>query len=280
MTLFVGCGKSPLSRLEVENICEAAELGALTEVQKLAGQAKSVDVRCEFGETPLHRAARRGHLEIVESLLTHGAAPLTPSRNKGNTALHFAATHDEAQVLEKLLAAGGDPEFHNQDGATPLHLAAANNAMNALKVLLAHGVDLTARSKSDYRYVPTGEDLRRGLDKVIPQPENKFEAWTALHWAARYGKLEAALALIKAGAATNITDHYGNTPLHLVIVYAQRDRRGNVKDRAIELIEKLTAHSDGAMMKENYDGWTPLDAARARKLPEELISKINRATWR
>lgn len=104
------------------------------------------------GETPLHLAAREGHLEAVEALID--AAKVLPAdvetlsggRDKemirmadkeGDTALHEAVRYGHEDVVSKLLKA--DPEFvygANASGGTPLYMAAERGLTGLVKTLI------------------------------------------------------------------------------------------------------------------------------------------------
>ena len=60
--------------------------------------------------TPLHVACMTGHLDVVDTLLAHGADPrwsLQCSPFETYTALHFAAVEGHRRVVDRLLAVPG-----------------------------------------------------------------------------------------------------------------------------------------------------------------------------
>eukprot|EP01031_Cornospumella_fuschlensis_P038318 gene38318-46566_t len=70
----------------------------------------------------LLETAMKGHVKVVELLLSYGA--LFEQRDKdGITALMFAAFHGHHQAVQTLLNAGADPSFANKAGKTALMLA-------------------------------------------------------------------------------------------------------------------------------------------------------------
>jgi len=94
--------------------------------------------------TPLHDAARAGHLSCVAMLLgKHGAYKLTPDEVNaadvgGWTPLHFSAFNGHSQICGKLLAAGARLDAVTSDGFTPLMAAQQEHLANtALLDLLA-----------------------------------------------------------------------------------------------------------------------------------------------
>ncbi|ROT68232.1 putative transient receptor potential cation channel subfamily A member 1-like [Penaeus vannamei] len=89
-------------------------------------------------QTPLHRAAMEGHLEIVDLLLTAASTQndegwilktMVEVRDaEEQTPLHLAVQNGHLRVAERLLEAGAEVDAVRDNLATPLHAAAANNA--------------------------------------------------------------------------------------------------------------------------------------------------------
>ncbi len=65
-------------------------------------------------------AAARGHPDMVELLVTHGADVNTQTR-AGNTPLHKTASHGQPAAAERLIALGADINAVAKQG-TPLQL--------------------------------------------------------------------------------------------------------------------------------------------------------------
>ncbi|GIL77977.1 hypothetical protein Vretifemale_7433 [Volvox reticuliferus] len=86
--------------------------------------------------TPLHYAARGGHLDAVELLLQKGANPNAATRGMGATPLHRAAMQGHFFVVERLLAAGADARAVDCDLETPLHKAAVQGHGEVCRLLL------------------------------------------------------------------------------------------------------------------------------------------------
>ena len=84
---------------------------------------KSIDEIDDEGRLALYEAAKEGHLEIVDYLLTKGAK-VDKFNKSGRTALGVAADFGTStEVVARLIEAGADPEKANKAGKTPLALA-------------------------------------------------------------------------------------------------------------------------------------------------------------
>ncbi|XP_037070457.1 integrin-linked protein kinase homolog pat-4-like [Pollicipes pollicipes] len=76
----------------------------------------------DHGFSPLHWAAKYGHVGIVEMLIQRGAR--IGATNMGDdTPLHLAAAHGHRPVVQLLLRSKADVNLTNEHGNTPLHYA-------------------------------------------------------------------------------------------------------------------------------------------------------------
>lgn len=69
------------------------------------------------GQTPLIRAAQRGHIEVAKVLLEHGA-DVNARDDDGQTALMHAAGSTDPDMVQLLLAKGADVNLKDKDGDT------------------------------------------------------------------------------------------------------------------------------------------------------------------
>src|SRR5437588_455626 len=108
------------------------------------------------------------------------------------------------------------------DGTTNLHRAiSTNEPVTAIEALVKAGADVNARSRvTAYPHTPPGvigDALEEGAS-YVGQTVLPKGGWTALMYAARQGALDAARALVDAGADLNVADPDGSPALTLAII--------------------------------------------------------------
>ncbi|VDK38258.1 unnamed protein product [Taenia asiatica] len=113
----------------------AASKNRLSIARRLLLAGIRADLRDWGGNTPLHRAASRGHTDMVKLLLTGDAlaspgggrdiskcSPNTPN-DAGQTPLHIACEEGNSEIVRILLSAGGDLTVKDKEGQVPTDLA-------------------------------------------------------------------------------------------------------------------------------------------------------------
>jgi len=118
---------NPIQQIKQEKIKQnlnaqllnAAQNGKLDELRSLISQPTDVNVRDEYGWTPLLWAAMNGHTDIVRVLLVAGANPNT--RNKyGWTPLMWAAGQGYSEIVRSLIASGARLNAQDRNGWTAI----------------------------------------------------------------------------------------------------------------------------------------------------------------
>lgn len=104
----------------------AADAGRTAEVaQAIAGGWPIEDFDDDLAETPLHKAARNGHLDIMRMLLAAGADVNRHCEDRiGETPLGLVADTCSLQLAHLLIDAGADPTIRGWMGLTALDRAA------------------------------------------------------------------------------------------------------------------------------------------------------------
>ena len=146
-------------------LVDAATLGYVESVQKLLDLGINPNAPSVFDNTALCKAARNGHLDVVNVLLERGADPdvvgekgdvcfLAASydsfiyklldngtRHPGKplSALVEAAKRGDLAIVEALLAHGADPDAHQQTELSALSRAVDSGRFDIVKTLLANG---------------------------------------------------------------------------------------------------------------------------------------------
>ena len=107
-----------------------------------------INAKDMLGSTPLHEACRYGNIDSINLLLKAGADP-NASDSLGKTPLHlFYETKDKKTIYETLLKNGANPNAKDMYGDTPLHVASINGFdVSILEILASYGADINERNK-------------------------------------------------------------------------------------------------------------------------------------
>jgi ankyrin repeat protein len=176
------------------------------------------------GITPLFVAAKNGAAGVVEELLKAGA-DVNLANTAGTTPLMMAASAGDPATIRIMIEHGAKVNAaESTHGQTALMFAAALNRSEAVALLMKNGADAflstkvvkPERFRPDPNFVPMNDPTDettprrngRGGADAPPRPVREIGAqltggMTALLFAARDGQMEAARALLDAGADLN-----------------------------------------------------------------------------
>ncbi|KAJ0170043.1 hypothetical protein K1T71_014649 [Dendrolimus kikuchii] len=211
----------------LRELFEACKTGDAARVKKLI-TPQSVNARDTAGRksTPLHFAAGYGRREVVEILITAGAA-LQARDDGGLQPLHNACSFGHADVVRALLAAGAAPAARDNWGYTPLHEAAAKGKVDVCIALLQHGADPNIRNTegktpldladSATRPVLTGEycaadvleAARSGADDRLASLLTPLNVNVHASVMLRFHACQGSASVHKPQASTNLAWHLG-----------------------------------------------------------------------
>eukprot|EP00930_Biecheleria_cincta_P017088 TRINITY_DN13685_c0_g1_i1.p1 TRINITY_DN13685_c0_g1~~TRINITY_DN13685_c0_g1_i1.p1 ORF type:complete len:969 (+),score=168.39 TRINITY_DN13685_c0_g1_i1:84-2990(+) len=190
--LLLACGQGHLP-LATLLISARAELGAV----------------CRLGNAALHLAARGGHGELTAFLIAN-RADAEAQNAKGWTALVWAAMSGHEDTVRTLLEATASADVRDEEGMTALIWATRHGHVSVMRQLLALGLDLNVTDYSGNSVMHYARNHRAAL-KMLSRAE---EANRNLLTSAQAGNLKAAHEAIQAGAAVNVKDYDGSSPLH------------------------------------------------------------------
>lgn len=119
---------------------ESLECGALNTAFLLMPHTP-IGIVSRYGETPLHVAARKNYIDIVDKLLSNGENPSIQDCG-GNTPLHLASARGFHQIVSQIVTSPlVQLEKLNDDGLTALQVAAESGFVMAVRLLLKAGAD-------------------------------------------------------------------------------------------------------------------------------------------
>eukprot|EP01132_Coremiostelium_polycephalum_P002347 gene2347-2895_t len=196
----------------------------------------------------------------------------SPDAN-GNTALHWACFRKHIQVVQLLISKGADPDICNvEEQQTPLHWACFSGDIQTVHYLVETGsADIYKRDRRGLNSLLISSStqnydlniIRYLLHKGMPVSSKDDEGHTVLHWAAFSGNAKLLRYIIHKGADIDCKDNIGRTALHWAAYKGY-----------IEAVRVL--HEEGAsLMIKDVDDLTPYQLALTRSTEPCLKYLLN-----
>ncbi|MDR1972880.1 MAG: ankyrin repeat domain-containing protein [Treponema sp.] len=200
----------------------AAREGHLGLLSFFINKKAQINIKDASGATPLHEAARTGNLDVMDLLLSQGSDPNAQDA-KGNSALHIgipSESHREAIGL--LLAHQANPNLRDEHGESPLHIVITLNRNSGIvQSLLSGGADVSIRNIDGKTplYLAVEEGRIELIPLLLSYQSDVFaadnEGITPFEKALEIGN--PILAALITPETVYQTDSAGNTILHTAI---------------------------------------------------------------
>ena len=178
-----------------------------------------------LGETALHAAVGRGHVDAIKSLLSERQNAINCPNSAARRPLHEAVYANNYNILEVLLTAGADANVQCDSrmsssgigsfiprkmvqascpcGFTSLHIAAMHGYYSVAKLLIKYKADASA---------------------------SDCNGSTPLHVASCHNMVSLVTLLVNSGADVNVRSLNGSTPLHSAAACFAKDVFGPLID--------------------------------------------------
>ncbi|CAF4540096.1 unnamed protein product, partial [Rotaria sp. Silwood2] len=188
------------------------------------------DQRDKDGFYPIHYASREGQVNVLKTLIKHGAE-INRKTNQRQSSLHFAAEYGRYNTCRQLLDTPGFKRILNEPdklGQTPLHLCCQNGHTRVVQLLLHKGAQFTKTYDGN---TPLHEAAANGhvstIDSILQGHAHLINSinrlgMTPLHLAAAAGYVDC-VDLLLSKSATFLTNTDGETFFDLAIIQKQKD---------------------------------------------------------
>ncbi|CAN6374501.1 unnamed protein product, partial [Urochloa humidicola] len=219
-------------------------------------------------DTPLHCAARAGHVRVVEVLVQLAATGcgenIMGCKNEaGDTALHLAARYGHGNTVEVLVSAAVEPAAEpNNAGVSPLYLAVMSGSVQAVRAIATSCKDASSLGPSSqnalHAAVFQSSEMVDLLLEWRPALADQVDSSgsSPLHFAASMGDHAMVHAILHAAPPRTVYRKDSSGGLSALHVAA---RMGHY--RIVE--NMLVAFPDAAELRDD-DGATFVHAATAR----------------
>jgi ankyrin repeat protein len=263
-----------MNRIDQE-LFEASRENNLPEVRRLLSVGADVNVKGNYGFTPLFWASMRGHLQVVKELLDHGS-DTEASASGGWTPLHWAVYKRQVAVINELLSlnesngttttilgkrksrVGACIEARTNLGDTPLHLASVEGHLAIVRALLSGGADILAADNQG----------RLPIDRAVMCQKSAVAKYLLQHIYATTRRLplhELVQDLTWIGDPYSI----GVPPL-----FEALHRNVLSTDDVVEILEYLVGQNLEYLSYRNQDGSLPLHVACRRGVPFTIVESL------
>ncbi|HUU69074.1 MAG TPA: ankyrin repeat domain-containing protein [Planctomycetota bacterium] len=168
----------------------------------------------ENKETPLHIAADRENVDLVQWLLQHGADPNAKAYSDF-TPLHLT---ENGEIARMLICGGANLDQRDSWGNTPLQKAAQLGHKAVIDAIIESGHPIDLRSALWLKKRDRVKEILRQNPRIPPEDENREDLWgdtTPLGIAASQGDIEIVRLLLAAGANANATTYLPNHSANL-----------------------------------------------------------------
>ncbi|HPO14529.1 MAG TPA: ankyrin repeat domain-containing protein [Candidatus Hydrogenedentes bacterium] len=227
MKLLLGAGADPLA--EDNDYRTALSLGVNIKFKEgidlLLEHGGDINMvtRSFAGDSVLHQAIPSGDIEMIDFLISRGAAIDTVNKS-GMTPLHVAVDNHRLDVVQLLVNKGASIENKNQDAFSPLHLAVEKGFPDIAVFLLDQGADI--KTKDRRRFTPLHSAVMLGNAEMVKlliehNADITFkdkEGRTPLHLAAETGNMNITQQLVDKGSDIEAVDREKRTPLFYSII--------------------------------------------------------------
>ena len=156
------------------DIFKACRRGNLANVQMLIEKEKvnkkkrveKTDYNLDFWEndTPIHIAAKFGHLPIVQYLIEKQNVDEDINGKYEKTALHYACEKGHYDIVKYLISKGANINLQDQYERTPLHYAYINDHDDIAKYLISNGANTKAKDRYKFTPINYKEGIQNNLN--------------------------------------------------------------------------------------------------------------------
>ncbi|NWW77732.1 UACA protein, partial [Climacteris rufus] len=193
-----------------DRLMKAAERGDVEKVSSILAKKGVSPTKLDVeGRSAFHVVASKGNLDCLNTILVHGV-DITATDAAGGNALHLAAKYGHALCLQKLLQYNCPTENVDLQGRTALHDAAMSDCSSSIQLLCDHGAadGRTPLVLATQMCRPSLCQLLldRGADVNARDKQNR----TALMLGCEYGCKDAVEVLLRNGADVALTDGLGH----------------------------------------------------------------------
>jgi ankyrin repeat protein len=200
----------------------AAKKGDVKKLKSLIDVGADVNYEGSSGCTPLHLATDCGHEAVVRLLLANGADAAAKS-SEGRTPLHSAARMGHPGVVRLLLEKIDNVHAKDSSGSTSLHIAAYNGRESVVQILLEKNPFIEVRGPSGFTALHVAAfNGQSAVVRLLVEMGADLEARsdtgrTALQLAAERGHEAVVRHLLQHGANVIVKDRLGRTALQCAV---------------------------------------------------------------